>query len=98
MRNVTKDNITDVFLSYFGPDTDPRLKEIVGSLAHHLHAFAKDVDLTHAEWNVAIDFLERMTEFTTKERHEFVLLSDVFGLSSLVDMINSNPKGTSSSV
>ncbi|MEL7117609.1 MAG: hydroxyquinol 1,2-dioxygenase, partial [Pseudomonadota bacterium] len=34
----------------------------------------------------------------TKERHEFVLLSDVFGLSSLVDMINSNPKGTSSSV
>lgn len=98
MRNVTKDNITDVFLSYFGPDTDPRLKEIVGSLAKHLHAFAKDVELTHEEWNVGIDFMERMTEFTSKERHEFVLLSDVFGLSSLVDMINSVEGGSSSSV
>ena len=98
MRTVTKDNITDVFMGYFGPDTDPRLREIVGSLAKHLHAFAKEVSLTHAEWNVGIDFLERMTEFTDKERHEFVLLSDVLGLSSLVDMINSIPEGTSSSV
>ena len=98
MRSVTKDNITDVFLDYFGPDTDPRVKEVMTSLAHHLHAFAKDVKLTHAEWNVGIEFLERMTEFTTPERHEFVLLSDVLGMSSLVDMINSSPEGTSSSV
>lgn len=98
MRAVTKDNITDVFLGYFGPDTDPRLKEIVGSLARHLHAFTKEVNLTHDEWNLGIDFMERMTEFTSKERHEFVLLSDVFGLSSLVDMINTVEGGTSSSV
>ena len=98
MRSVTKDNITDVFLDYFGPDTDPRVREVMASLAHHLHAFAKDVQLTHAEWNIGIEFLERMTEFTSEERHEFVLLSDVLGLSSLVDMINSSPHGTSSSV
>ena len=98
MRSVTKDNITNVFLDYFGPDTDPRVKEVMASLAHHLHAFAKDVKLTHAEWNKGIEFLERMTEFTSAERHEFVLLSDVLGLSSLVDMINSSTDGTSSSV
>ncbi len=98
MRNVTKDNLTEVYESYFSPDADPRFKEVMTSLAKHLHAFAKDVDLTHAEWNTAIDFFERMTEFTTKERHEFVLLSDVMGLSSLVDMINTVPGGTSSSV
>lgn len=98
MRNVTKDNITDVFLGYFGDDTDPRMKEVMRSLAEHLHAFAKDVNLTHAEWMKGIEFLERMTEFTTKERHEFILLSDVLGLSSLVDMINTVPGGTSSSV
>ena len=98
MRNVTKDNITEVFLSYFGKDTDPRLMEILSSLAKHLHAFAKETKLTHEEWNTGIEFLERMTEFTTKERHEFVLLSDVLGLSSLVDMINSVEGGTSSSV
>ena len=98
MRNVTKDSITDVFLSYFGPETDPRVKEVMASLARHLHAFAREVRLTHEEWNTGIAFLERMTEFTSKERHEFVLLSDVLGLSSLVDMINSEPGGTSSSV
>jgi len=98
MRDVTKDNITDVFLSYFGKDTDPRMREVMTSLAGHLHAFAKEVNLTHAEWFQGIQFLERMTEFTDAERHEFILLSDVLGLSSLVDMINSVPNGTSSSV
>ncbi len=98
MRNVTKDNITAAYESYFGPDTDPRFREVMTSLAKHLHAFAKDVELTHAEWDKAIAFLENMTEFTTKDRHEFVLLSDVLGLSSLVDMINTVPGGTSSSV
>jgi len=98
MRNVTKDNITDVFMGYFGPDTDPRMREVMGALARHLHGFAREVHLTHAEWGMAIDFLERMTEFTTAERHEFVLLSDVLGLSSLVDMINTVEGGTSSSV
>ncbi|MEO0916299.1 MAG: dioxygenase, partial [Pseudomonadota bacterium] len=73
-------------------------QEVMTSLARHLHAFAKEVELTHPEWDKGIQFLERMTEFTSKERHEFVLLSDVFGLSSLVDMINSVEGGTSSSV
>ncbi len=98
MRNVTKDNITDVFMGYFGPDTDPRLREIMQSLASHLHAFAKDVNLTHAEWEKGIEFLEWAGDISDAERHEFVLLSDVLGLSSLVDMINSVPNGTSSSV
>ena len=48
MRNVTKDNITDVFMGYMGDDADPRLREVLGSLVKHLHAFAKDVNLTHA--------------------------------------------------
>lgn len=98
MRNITKDNITEAFESYFGEATDPRFKEVMTSMARHLHAFAKDVNLTHAEWNKGIAFLEDMTEFTSKDRHEFVLLSDVMGLSSLVDMINSVEGGTSSSV
>lgn len=98
MRDVTKDNLTEVFNSYMGPDVNPRLREVMESLVTHLHAFAKDVNLTHAEWEMGIDFLERAGEISNKERHEFVLLSDVLGLSSLVDMINSRPEGTSSSV
>ncbi|MEM9231946.1 MAG: dioxygenase [Pseudomonadota bacterium] len=98
MRQVTKDNITDVFKSYMGDDINPRLREVLGSLVTHLHAFAKDVKLTHAEWETGIQFLERAGDISDAERHEFVLLSDVLGLSSLVDMINTHPGGTSSSV
>lgn len=98
MRNLTSENIIDVYESYFGPDTDPRFREVMLSLAKHMHAFTKEVSLTHDEWNKGIAFLERMTEFTTKDRHEFVLLSDIFGISSLVDMLNHDGTGTSSSV
>ena len=98
MRDVNKDNLTDVFNSYMGPDVNPRLREVMSSLVTHLHDFAKDVSLTHAEWEQGISFLERAGEISNKERHEFVLLSDVLGLSSLVDMINSRSEGTSSSV
>ncbi len=98
MRNVTKDNITDVFLSYMGESTNPRLAEVMGSLVKHLHAFAAEVNLTHAEWEQGIDFLERTGDISDAERHEFVLLSDVLGLSSLVDMLHNTSEGTSSSV
>ena len=98
MRHVTKDNLAAVFDSYMGPQIDPRLREVMSALVRHLHAFAKDVNLTHAEWETAIAFLERAGEISNEERHEFVLLSDVLGLSSLVDMLNSRPEGTSSSV
>lgn len=98
MRNVNKENITDIFLDYFGDDTDPRLREIMVSLATHLHAFARETKLTHDEWTAGLDILRRAGSITTPERDEFVLLSDVLGLSSLVDMVNSSPNATSSSV
>jgi len=97
MRHVNKDNLTEVFNSYMGEGVSPRLREVMTSMVTHLHDFAKEVNLTHAEWEQGISFLERAGEISNKERHEFVLLSDVLGFSSLVDMINSRPEGTSSS-
>ena len=98
MRDVNKENISDVFMSYLGADVNPRLREVMQSLVNHLHAFAKDINLTHEEWNKGIEILERSGEISDEKRHEFILLSDVLGLSSLVDMINSKDGGTSSSV
>lgn len=98
MRNLNIDNITETFSAYFGNDTDPRAKEVLTSFAKHLHAFVKDVDLTHDEWRKGLMALEWAGKLTTPERNEFVLLSDVMGMSSLVDMVNSKPGVTSSSV
>ncbi|WP_170368224.1 dioxygenase [Ruegeria arenilitoris] len=98
MRSVTKDNITDVFMGYLSKDTDPRMREIMGSLVKHLHDFARETNLTHDEWRAGIAFLEGCAAVETEDRHEFVLASDVLGLSSLVDMLHSSPDATSSSV
>jgi hydroxyquinol 1,2-dioxygenase len=97
MRNVTKDNITDVFMGYMSPDADPRTREIIGAFVRHLHEFAKETRLTHDEWRAGIEFLESCAAIEAADRHEFVLASDVLGLSALVDMINSSPNVTSSS-
>jgi hydroxyquinol 1,2-dioxygenase len=98
MRTVTKDNITDVFAAYFGEDTDPRTREVLVAMARHLHDFAREVNLTHAEWHKGLSMLEHAGRITTPVRNEFVLFSDVLGLSSLVDMLHTNPRATSSSV
>ncbi len=98
MRTVTKDNITDVFMGYLSKDTDPRMREIMGSLVKHLHDFARETNLTHDEWRAGIAFLEGCAAVETEDRHEFVLASDVLGLSSLVDMLHSRADATSSSV
>lgn len=98
MRNVTQETLTDLLLGLSGPDTDPRVQEVLTSLVTHLHAFAKEVRLTHAEWRIGLELLTRAGEFTDAERNEFVLFSDLLGLSSLVDMINSPDACTSSSV
>ena len=97
MRTVTKDNITEVFASYFGEGTDPRVREVLIALAAHIHDFAREVNLTHDEWRKGLQFLEWAGNITTPERNEFVLLSDVIGLSSIVDMLHSVPGATSSS-
>ncbi len=98
MRNVTADSITQAFMDYCGEDTDPRLREILQSLSKHLHAFVKETGLTHDEWRKGIELLTKAGEITDAERNEFVLFSDVLGISSLVDMVNSPDGATSSSV
>lgn len=73
---------------------DPRLKQVMGALVRHLHAFAKEVDLTQEEWDIAVDFLTRTGQICSAERQEFILLSDVLGFSMLVDAINNRrPEG-----
>jgi len=67
---------------------NPRLKEVMTSLVKHLHAFAKDIQLKQEEWDYAIDFLTRTGQICSKERQEFILLSDTLGFSMLVDAIN----------
>ena len=63
------------------------------SLVRHLHAFVKDVELTEEEWNAAIGYLTDTGHMCDDRRQEFVLLSDVLGVSMLVETINHRTRG-----
>lgn len=67
---------------------DPRLREILQSLVRHLHAFVKDVEPTVDEWQSAIAFLTATGHTCDDVRQEFILLSDVLGVSMLVESLN----------
>ncbi|MFH9008187.1 intradiol ring-cleavage dioxygenase [Streptomyces afghaniensis] len=84
----TEDRSAEIVVESFGSDTDPRLRQVLGSLVRHLHAFVKDVDLTNEEWEAAIAFLTETGQACTDVRQEFILLSDVLGVSMLVETIN----------
>ena len=101
MRDFTIDNLTEIVLEEYGSKTeDPRFKQIITSLIKHLHAFVKDVELTEEEWFKAIMYLTATGQICDDKRQEFILLSDVLGISMLVDAINhpKSGKGTDSTV
>src|SRR4051812_12870123 len=78
----------EIVAGSFADSTDPRLRQILTSLVQHLHAFAKDVDLTVDEWAAGIRFLTETGQTCTPTRQEFILLSDVLGLSMLVETLD----------
>lgn len=98
MKNITRDNLTDTVKNSFAAIDDERLRHLVNRLAHHLHAFAAETQLTHDEWREGIAFLHRAAEISSPSRSEFTLLSDVLGLSSLVDLLAARPGATEGSV
>ncbi len=97
MRDVNPETLTGAFAAYAAQAPDARVKEVLCALARHMHDFVKEVHLTHEEWRAGLAALTAAGEITTDARNEFGLFSDLFGVSSLVDMLNSPPGATSSS-
>jgi len=91
--DFTEETAADAVVESFAPSTDPRLAEVLTSLVRHLHAFAREVELTIPEWERAIDFLTRTGHKCDDDRQEFILASDVLGLSMLVETISNRKFG-----
>jgi hydroxyquinol 1,2-dioxygenase len=91
--DFTEETAADAVIESFAPGTDPRLREVLTSLVRHVHAFAREVELTIQEWETAIGFLTRVGHKCDDERQEFILLSDVLGMSMLVETISNRKFG-----
>jgi hydroxyquinol 1,2-dioxygenase len=87
MQDFDDSRLTAAVLERFQGAPDPRTRKLLGALITHLHAFVRDAELTLDEWRAAVDFLTRTGHKSDATRQEFILLSDVLGVSMLVDAL-----------
>ncbi len=88
MRDFNEKTATDGVLKSFQTIKDHRLKELMTSIVSHLHMVVKETEPTFDEWLKAIEFLTKTGQKCDDRRQEFILLSDVLGISMLIDTIN----------
>lgn len=88
LLDLTEDNLTEnvIRINSQGKD-NPRLNYVLSKLVKVLHEFVKDVELQTHEWEAAWQFLTKCGQISDDTRHEFILLSDILGISALVDTI-----------
>src|SRR5881227_2493757 len=88
MPQFNETELTAAVIRSFDDTPDPRAKFLLQELVKWLHDYVRKTDLTFEEWEYAIDFLTRTGQKCTPIRQEFILLSDVLGVSMLVDAVN----------
>ncbi len=91
------DSVTTAVLGAMAQGDDPRLREITASFVRHIHAFVREVGLTEKEWDVGVDFLNRIGKSTHDLHNEGILFSDAIGVSTLVCLLNNGNNGATES-
>src|SRR5919206_5180868 len=87
-RQFNEDNLTAEVVKRLGKTKNARYRQIMESAVKHLHAFAREVHLTEEEWFEGIKFMTEVGQKCDGKRQEFILLSDVLGLSMMVVALN----------
>ncbi|KAF8453457.1 hydroxyquinol 1,2-dioxygenase [Terfezia claveryi] len=88
MTDLNPTTITAHAIQLNSSSPNPRLNSLLTSLISHLHSFTRETNLTSDEWQAGIDFLTRTGQSCTLTRQEFILLSDILGLSTLITTLN----------
>ena len=85
--------VTDVVLAAMAQAPSDRLREVAAAFVRHIHAFAREVKLTEAEYDIGIDFLNRIGQATNDRHNEGILFADAVGFSTLVCLLNNGNAG-----
>lgn len=92
-RLFTEAESADIVIERLAECENPRFRAIMESAIRHLHAFVKEVEPTVEEWARAIEFLTATGQMCDDRRQEWVLASDVLGVSMLVETLNNRAEG-----
>jgi len=90
----TQEDVTGAVLSEIARAGDPRFREIMSSLVRHLHAFAREVKLTEAEFQAAASYIAAIGQKSSETHNEAVLMAGSLGLSTLVCLLNNGNHGS----
>jgi catechol 1,2-dioxygenase len=83
-------DLTNADLAAMERTPDPRLRQILGGLTRHLHAFVVEVELTEEEFRTGVALINEMGQLSNDSHNETMLMAGSLGVSSLVCMLN-NP-------
>jgi catechol 1,2-dioxygenase len=89
----SSDDVTSAVLEAMAQADNPRLRKIAASFVRHMHAFAREVRLTEAEYDIGVDFLNRIGKATHDSHNEGILFADAIGFSTLVCLLNNGKAG-----
>ena len=101
MRELDQHSITDVSLEQMSATRDRRFRELIDTAVRHLHDYAREVDLKPAELLAGLRFLTEVGQKCTAHRQEFILLSEVLGMETVVNTLNDlrrNERATRTSI
>jgi protocatechuate 3,4-dioxygenase beta subunit len=100
MQAITLDNITQAVINHGDRGkAHPRLHQIYASLVQHLHDFVREVNLTEAELQQGRDFLNQASHYTQEiPTGEIHMLTDLLGISELVELLQDTHHGTESNL
>jgi protocatechuate 3,4-dioxygenase beta subunit len=87
------EDVTPTVLQAMSGAKDARLRTVVNAFVRHMHAFAREVNLTEAEYDLGIDFLNRIGQATNDSHNEGILFADAVGFSTLVCLLNNGNDG-----
>lgn len=85
-----EEDVTPFVLGAMDGADDARLKEIMTSAVRHLHAFIRETRPTEQEYERALAWINAIGRTTTDSHNEGVLVGDVLGASTLIDLINND--------
>jgi len=88
LRDIDYDTITEAVGQAYAGTNDERLREIMTALIPRLHDFIREIKLTPEEWRTTMNFLLEAAMNCNEQRNDFILLSDLLGVSALVDLID----------
>lgn len=89
----SQSQVTDAVFEAMQKSPNARLTQIMRALVRHAHEFAREVRLSEEEFDIGIDFLNRIGQSTHDAHNEGVLFSDAIGFSTLVCLLNNGKQG-----